>query len=67
MSAKKLDESRRTALETEEIAVGTLSELKKQRERIQETRRKADQVDENLRQSTKTLNSMNSSTNCSIS
>jgi vesicle transport through interaction with t-SNAREs protein 1 len=59
-SSKRLDETRRTALETEDIAVGALAELRKQREQLQGTRKKVDQVDANLNESNKTINSMNS-------
>lgn len=59
-SSKRLDETRRTALETEDIAMGTLAELRKQREQLQGTRKKVDQVDANLNESNKTINSMNS-------
>jgi vesicle transport through interaction with t-SNAREs protein 1 len=59
-SSKRLDETRRTALETEDIAIGTLAELRKQREQLQGTRKKVDQVDANLNESNKTINSMNS-------
>lgn len=59
-SSKRLDETRRTALETEDIAIGTLGELRKQREQLQGTRKKVDQVDANLNESNKTINSMNS-------
>ena len=63
-SAKLLEASRRTAIETEEIATATLSEMRKQRDQINRTHERVDQVEENLRQSNQTLNSMNSNYCC---
>jgi hypothetical protein len=59
-SSQQLEATRRAALETEEIAVGTLSELRKQREQILQVKQKTDQVENNVNQANKTLNDMNS-------
>ena len=64
-STNVLEQTRRLALETEDVAHSTLSELRKQRNQINELKLKTDQVDQNLNQSNKTLNSMNS--NCVVS
>ena len=64
-STNVLEQTRRLALETEDVAHSTLSELRKQRNQINELKQKTDQTDQNLNQSNKTLNSMNS--NCVVS
>ena len=63
-SSRVLDQTRRTALETEDVANSTLSELRKQREQINGAARKVEQIDANLTQSNKTLKSLNSNSCC---
>lgn len=64
-SSRVLDQTRRLALETEDIAASTLADLRNQRNRIQSTKQKVGQIESNLSESNKTLNNMNNS--CSIS
>ena len=59
-SLYQLAEARRIANETEEIAQSTLSELSRQKEILNKTKSRVDQVDSNLNDSNRRINSMNS-------
>jgi Snare region anchored in the vesicle membrane C-terminus len=50
--------------ESEELASSTLAELRKQREQIKNTQRKAEEIDHNLNQSDGIISKLES--NCSI-
>ena len=58
-STRSLEETNRVANETEEIALGTLAELRKQREQISKTRSKLDTLDSHVNQTSNTIDSMN--------
>jgi len=64
-STKTLEDTNRVAIETEEIALGTLSELRKQREQMSKTRSKLDTLDSEVYQTSNTIDSMNNK--CCIS
>ena len=64
-STKTLEDTNRVAIETEEIALGTLTELRKQREQMSKTRSKLDTLDSEVNQTSNTIDSMNNK--CCIS
>jgi hypothetical protein len=57
-SSRRLDNCRRIAQETEDMGVGIVSDLKKQREQIERTRSQLDKSDSYLEKSMKTLKEM---------